>query len=497
MTKTQSMPDTSTAVEIAKDIFWVGMHLKNEPFQCHPYLIKNGSESILLDPGSMLEFDETIRKIQAVINIKNIKYIVLHHQDPDLVAAVPAIEKLINRDDLQIVTHSRMSLLIKHYLVTSTYYEIDKHENRLETKGGLTLEFHTTPYCHSPGAFVSYEPKTKTLFSSDIFGGIEESWNFYATKEYFQEAKLFHQEYMPSKDIFNYALSKIEALELNLIAPQHGSIIQKEMIAGLIEDMKKLDCGLYIDKKYNKELVDTIEELKQKDFLLLSQAKRAEMGELMGNIAHQWRQPLAIINTTVAILNEKSDTITADELRSKLEKIEKQTLYLSQTVEDFMSFYNPNQTSSFFNVANTIEKALQITTLNSISSLNIMKNIDEKVTLKGVENEFIQALVCIFANIGDILKTTSHTNPTLLINMTQNPNALELSIADNLGGIDTAIIGKIFDPYFSTKHKSLGTGLGLHIAKIIIENKMAGEITAKNSTNEAGHGAQFDIRINK
>ena len=113
------------AIEIAKSIYWIGMYLENDPFQCHPYLIKNGKESILIDPGSMLEFEETVRKIKSVVDMSSIKYIVLHHQDPDLVAAVPEIEKLIDREDLLIITHSRMSLLIKHYLVTSEYYEID------------------------------------------------------------------------------------------------------------------------------------------------------------------------------------------------------------------------------------------------------------------------------------------------------------------------------------------------------------------------------------
>ncbi|MEA2092140.1 MAG: MBL fold metallo-hydrolase, partial [Campylobacterota bacterium] len=283
----RSQHDFKDAIEIASHIYWIGMYLENDPFQCHPYFIENGNESILIDPGSMLEFKETVRKVKSIANIKSIKYIVLHHQDPDLVAAVPEIEKLIDRDDLLIVTHSRMSLLIKHYLVTSDYYEIDKKNNRLITSNGYRLDFLTTPYCHSPGAFVSYEPNTKTLFSGDIFGGIEESWEFYADETYFDKAKQFHEEYMPSKDIFNYALNKIEKLDINLIAPQHGSIIKKQYISNLIKDMKNLDCGLYIENKYNRELLDTINELQEKektiqeqDRQLFEQSKRAEMGEM-------------------------------------------------------------------------------------------------------------------------------------------------------------------------------------------------------------------------
>ena len=256
--------DFNNAVKISKNIYWVGIYLKNDPFQCHPYLIDNGDESILIDPGSMLEFEDVVRKVKQITDLKNIKYIILHHQDPDLAASVPEIEKVINRDDLQIVTHSRMTVLIKHYLVTSDYYEIDKNNLELITKNGLILKFLTTPYCHSPGAFVTYEPDTKVLFSGDIFGGLEESWRFYAEDDYFEYAKAFHSSYMPSKDIFHYALRKIEKLDIELIAPQHGSIIERRHIYNLIENMKNLDCGLYIDKKYSDELIDTIEKLENK-----------------------------------------------------------------------------------------------------------------------------------------------------------------------------------------------------------------------------------------
>ena len=257
--------DFQKVVEIAQNIYWVGMRLENDPFQCLPYFIENGDESILIDPGSMLEFDEVIKKTSQITDLKNIKYIILHHQDPDLCAAVPQIEKVINRDDLQIVTHSRMTVLIKHYMVNSNYYEIDKNDLKLTTSNGLTLKFITTPYCHSPGAFVTYEPETKVLFSSDIFGGLEESWEFYAKDDYFSKAEAFHSAYMPSRDIFNYALRKIEELDINLIAPQHGSIIKRKYIYNLIEDMKNLECGLYIDKKYNNELTNTIDKLEKKE----------------------------------------------------------------------------------------------------------------------------------------------------------------------------------------------------------------------------------------
>jgi glyoxylase-like metal-dependent hydrolase (beta-lactamase superfamily II) len=256
----ESNMDFSQPIEIAPDIFWVGIYLENDPFQCHPYLILNKDETILVDPGSMLQLDRIIEKIKMASDLKDIKYIILQHQDPDLCAAVPTIEKLIDREDLLIVTHSRMSVLVKHYGIQAGYYNIDHNNFILKTKY-RDFHFYTTPYCHSPGAFVTYDEKTKVLFSSDIFGGLEDSWQFYADEEYFSQIEGFHLAYMPSRDILNYALSKIEALDINLIAPQHGSIIRKELIKPLIDKMKQMNCGLYIDKKYSNDLQRTIEKL--------------------------------------------------------------------------------------------------------------------------------------------------------------------------------------------------------------------------------------------
>ena len=427
--------DYKDAIEIAQDIYWIGMYLENDPFQCHPYLIKNGNESILIDPGSMLEFEETIRKVKTIVDMKSIKYIVLHHQDPDLVAAVPEIEKLIDRDDLLIVTHSRMSLLIKHYLVTSDYYEIDKNDNQLITPNGFRLDFRTTPYCHSPGAFVSYEPKTKTLFSGDIFGGIEESWEFYADETYFLKAKQFHQEYMPSKDIFNYALSKIEKLDINLIAPQHGSIIEKKYISNLISDMKNLDCGLYIEEKYNNELLDTINKLQErektiqeKDRQLFEQSKRAEMGEMIGNIAHQWRQPLAIINTIVAILKEKNSvtTLSQEELKEKLEKMQTRILYMSDTIEDFMNYYRPDKEKSIFKIVDALTQALKVTQMNEKIKLEI--DADEALTIYGLKNEYVQIIVSILSNINDLIIERDIISPKINIKLYTDSDNSVLSI---------------------------------------------------------------------
>ena len=497
--------DFTQAIEIADSIWWVGMYLPNDPFQCHPYFIENGEDSILIDPGSMLEFDAVVRKIDSISSMKHIKYIILHHQDPDLAASVPAMEKCIDREDLQVVTHSRMVPLVKHYMITSDYYEIDKHAHQLEC-GNLKLKFITTPYCHSPGAFVTYEPRTKTLFSGDIFGGIEESWEFYAEEDYFEKARQFHAEYMPSRDIFNYALRKIELLDMERIAPQHGSIIQKAHIPKLIEQMKQLECGLYIEKEYRHELLYTIEALRQKDMaleaslkalkekeeFLFQKAKMADMGEMIGNIAHQWRQPLAINNTLLSILKEKAqmDILDTQEVLEKLTEMENNIQYMSRTIDDFMRFYHPAKKKTLFCVTDVVEHALTIMR-PILKKAGITLNFTpcDNAYVKGYMNEYTQVVVAILTNAKDALIERSTPHARIDVTLTRREGNVILAISDNAGGIDDIHLNRIFDPYFTTKHKSMGTGLGLYIAKMIIEKNMGGVLRARN----VDEGARFEI----
>ena len=207
--KTKMDEAYNKAVEIAPNVYWVGVHMENDDFQCHTYLVVDGKESILIDPGSMLEFETVKKKIESIIDINDIEYIVAHHQDPDVCANIPAFEKSIEREDLTIISHSRNFALIKHYGITSKHYVIEEHDYRLKTRR-FDLMFLTTPYAHAPGAFVTYLKNEKILFSSDIFGALEKSWHFYANENYFEEIKGFHENYMPSQDILNYALEKIE-----------------------------------------------------------------------------------------------------------------------------------------------------------------------------------------------------------------------------------------------------------------------------------------------
>jgi len=261
--------DVTKAIEIAPDIYWVGYVIPNDSFQCHVYLIKNGNESVLIDPGSMITFPVTLQKISSIISLDQIKYVILHHQDPDIVGCVSTLEKLIPRDDVEFITHWRTQTLLKHYQWKTPFWLVDEHDWKLTLKGGRELEFVFTPYAHFAGAFCTYDKKTGTMFSSDIFGGLTDEFSLFAKDEsYFESLKLFHVHYIPSKVILNHTLNHIQQYNPELIAPQHGSIIRKELIDPIIEKMRDLDCGLYMldDKESDILLLNKTEDLLHKFF---------------------------------------------------------------------------------------------------------------------------------------------------------------------------------------------------------------------------------------
>ena len=246
--------DLSKPIEIAEDIFWVGYVVPNDPFQCHVYLIRNREESILIDPGSELVLPVVLEKIYAVTPLRNIKYIVMHHQDPDITGCFSFLEKLFPEGERYIVTHWRTQALLKHYGWRTPFYLVEQHNWKLKA-GDRELEFVFTPYAHFPGAICTFDPRTKTLFSSDIFGAISDKFFLFAedTEDYYRGVEFFHKHYMPSKVVLQHALREIKSKDPKLIAPQHGSIIRGNLIDKVISRLENLDCGLYLIEAAKEE----------------------------------------------------------------------------------------------------------------------------------------------------------------------------------------------------------------------------------------------------
>jgi diguanylate cyclase (GGDEF)-like protein len=238
--------DLDRPVQLDERIWWVGHYQENDVFQCHVYLIEQGDQSVLLDPGSRLTFRHTLGKVEQIIPFSHIRYFVCHHQDPDIAAALPLIDEMVSRDDAVLVTHWRARMLLKHYGLRLPFWLVEEHEWELSLQDRL-LRFIFTPYAHFPGAFCTFDTASQILFSSDLFGGLTEEFSLVAKDEgYFDALRPFHEHYMPSRDILGYALAKIQEHPVRLIAPQHGSILTGPLVGQMIDRLKGLECGLYL-----------------------------------------------------------------------------------------------------------------------------------------------------------------------------------------------------------------------------------------------------------
>jgi len=276
-------------------------------------------------------------------------------------------------------------------------------------------------------------------------------------------------------------------------------------------EIRWLECRGRLDKEKNI-IIGTIQDItesknleiekKDKEQLLYQQSKLAAMGEMIGNIAHQWRQPLSVISVTAtgAKLQKEMDCLNDENLDKTFDAINESAQYLSQTIEDFRSFFNPsNLKVNKFNISNTISKTLNIMNIQlSNKNIKIIKEIKD-VEISSIENELIQVLINILENSKDTLMEKEHPTKLLFISTEGKGTNLIIKIKDNGQGIQEDIMEKIFEPYFTTKHKSQGTGLGLYMSSEIIKKHLKGDITVKNTTyiyeGEKYKGAKFTITI--
>ena len=235
-------------------------------------------------------------------------------------------------------------------------------------------------------------------------------------------------------------------------------------------------------QKYKYQLLDEIEKHKQKDNLLSQQSKMAAMGEMLENVAHQWRQPLNSISvmTTGLKVQYEYGVIGKEEIFKTMDSITNTTKYLSQTIDDFRDYFNPEKQATTFSLKYIINKAISLldTQLKN-KNIKTITNLED-ITIFGFENEFLQVIINIINNSKDEFEKKEIENRYIFIDIKQEEKAVKIFIKDNAGGIDNEVINRIFDSHFTTKLKSDGTGVGLYMSKEIIEKHMNGQITVSN-----------------
>ncbi len=237
------------------------------------------------------------------------------------------------------------------------------------------------------------------------------------------------------------------------------------------------------------------QEHQEQEKLLIRQNKLATMGEMISLIAHQWRQPLSAINGVVLQLDidYRKERLHPEKVNTYLDEIEKLTAYLSHTIHDFSSFFAIHKEMNHFYLHDIITQAINLTNISSYKNIHIIFNRTTAIELKGVKSELIQALLILLNNAIYACSKNLESNEEgkIIIETHKLNNSVSISVADNGGGIAQKNLKKIFDPYFTTKEKSGGTGLGLYILKLIVEESMNGKIFVKNSDE----GVVFTIQI--
>ena len=280
--------------------------------------------------------------------------------------------------------------------------------------------------------------------------------------------------------------------EINLI--KHDGTIFNALVKGCPLKNKKLRLTSIID----------ITKSKEQERLLLEQAKLASMGEMIGNIAHQWRQPLSIINTASSSMKLQKDiNILDDEFFYKsCKSITTNAKFLSHTIDDFRDFINNDRIKKEFKIKDMIESFLTLNdSVITSNQIHIVLDIKDHLVINSYKNELIQCILNIFNNSVDALNQNNIEDKYIFIKIKEHLGSVKIQIKDNALGISNNIINKIFEPYFTTKHKSQGTGLGLHMTYKLIKDGLEGNIEVKNISytyqKKTFTGAIFTIILKK
>ncbi|MFA6413011.1 MAG: MBL fold metallo-hydrolase [Syntrophales bacterium] len=247
-------------IEVADNIYWVGFHEERSNLHCNPYLIVAGDRAVLIDGGSRPDFAVVMMKIlQTGITPEQITALIYHHVDPDLCGSMSNMVDICANPELIILSEPDNNIFLSYYLEKdkrSLLRSIDDYGGEFNF-GGRNLQFFKTPYAHNTGSFVTYDGQTKTVFSSDLFGSLSTHWDLfieleddcYVCEDYSRcirqkkycplpDILAFHKNVVPSEKSLRYAMDVIGNLEVEILAPQHGSIFKKKKDINFI--IKKL-----------------------------------------------------------------------------------------------------------------------------------------------------------------------------------------------------------------------------------------------------------------
>ena len=314
-----------------------------------------------------------------------------------------------------------------------------------------------------------------------------------------------------------FIISNIIKLQNNIIAfakdknsISNITVDTNDEIGFLFNEFEKMKASLKESweslNKINENLESKVQEELSKNEVIQAQLHKSEkmaaMGEMIGNIAHQWRQPLSVISTaaTGLAVQKEYGILTDESFYKSCEDINQNAQYLSKTIDDFKNFIKGDRTKKEFNIEDSINSFLNLVSAPITNDeITIVLDYEKDITIASYENELIQCLINIFNNSKDALVENISENRIFKISTKLKNEKLQIEIQDNGKGIPSDIIDKVFEAYITTKHQSQGTGLGLNMTYNLIVDGMDGNIIVSNEefeyNNITYYGARFTITL--
>jgi signal transduction histidine kinase len=248
------------------------------------------------------------------------------------------------------------------------------------------------------------------------------------------------------------------------------------------------------NQKLQDEVDKAVEKNRTQEKILMQQAKMAEIGSMVESIAHQWRQPLNILGLSMTKLSLNLELgINAKDTEKTIEIVEQQIQYMSQTIDDFRNFFKQDRVQTRVNINHIVgEIETLLGPLLANKNIEFIRDIDPSISALVYSNELKQVLINIVNNAREAIDHSKRKEKKIIVSCVNDKHHCVISIEDTGGGVPLHIIDKIFDPYFTTKFESQGTGIGLYMAKMIIEKHFLGKLSVHNTVN----GACFELRLN-
>ena len=444
------------------------------------FIIKESNEQIFKDEAIRLlnniTFEEKKSNYFFVYEIKNINggddfaKLIVNPNRPDL------LNKLLSTNFTDANGKKFREEFLENIRKTGESYTQYAYKKPNETDAKLKL------------SYFKYHKKLNWIIAVGVYiDDVEHEINAKRENLEFIVKKQIHQ------NIVLFLLFLTIAIVVSIFISQKIDSVLKEYQRRVSENAKLLE---ELNSTLQIRVEEEIDKNREKEQLLVEKSRFIALGEMISNIAHQWRQPLSELSSILMNIKFKHSLGALDEntMQKKLDEADKVLEYMSHTIDDFRNFFMPVKEREVFYLYNVINSIMTIISSSlENNKIKVIIKIDKNIKINTYLNEYQQVVLNIMKNAKDVLIDKNIKNAWIEINAYEDNKFIILAVEDNGGGIITKPKNKIFEPYFTTKSQADGTGIGLYMSKIIIDKNMNGKLKVNNTKN----GAKFTVYIPK